>query len=356
MKAQSFVLTTLSAAVLAACSPPPQPTETTRPVKAVKVEAGGDVLATYAGEVRARYETRLGFRVGGKLAARLVEVGSSVKAGQVLARLDDADLQLSRAGYEAQRAAAQHDEKLARADFQRFDELYRKNFISRAEYDRRQNSLDGALARAQQAEAQFAASRNQQGYAALVADHAGVVTAVEAEVGQVMGAGQTVIRIARPEEKEILISIPEQRVAELKNAVSIGVQSWADPTRTLPGRIREIAPSADPVTRTYAAKIAVDGAGEDLRLGMTARVLLSSKAAGTTPQVPVTAVFRQGEKPAVWVIDQAAMTVKAKPVILGDYRGNEVAIQGIMPGQMVVTAGVQMLREGQKVSVAGERS
>lgn len=340
-----------AAGTLAACAKQDSRPEEIRPVRVERVASGKfDIQAGFAGEVRARYETRLGFRVGGKIISRSVEVGHEVKAGDVLAQLDPRDLQLGEEALKAQVISAQSELDLAKADLARYTDLYNKNFISKAELDRRQYAFKTASAKLEQAQSQLRQGANQSSYALLRADHAGVITAIEAEVGQVVGAGQTIVRIARPEQKEIVISVPENRVEEVRNAQEISVTLWAQPDVQFAGEVREIAPNTDSVTRTYTAKIAVPSATEIMRLGMTANVYLRSKLDKATMQLPLSAISEKNNQPSVWVVDENAMTVTLVPVQLGGYVQNRaIVLSGLKDGQLVVTAGVHLLNPGQKV-------
>ncbi|MEQ1772734.1 MAG: efflux RND transporter periplasmic adaptor subunit [Burkholderiales bacterium] len=319
--------------------------------KAVAGDAG--LQANFAGEVRARSESALGFRVGGKITERLVDVGAVVKAGMPLARMDARDLQLNSASVRSQLTAAQADVVQAQADYARYNDLYQKKFVSGAEIDKRKATLDVAQARLDQAKAQLNVADNQSTYAVLTADRAGVITAVEAEAGQVVAAGQIVVRLARDAEKEIQIAVPENRLPELKAAQKIEVTLWAIPDKHYAGKIREISPGADAVTRTYAVRIAVAEADADMRLGMTASVMLQQSGAGSAIVLPLTALYQQGTNTALWVVDQATQTVKLAPVKVGVFREDTVTVvAGVKEGDVVVTAGVHKLTPGQKVRVA----
>lgn len=335
--------------------PPPAPLP---PMVVTQQVTPGDAgqHASFAGEVRARSESALGFRVGGKITARLVDVGAVVKPGMPIARIDARDLQLNSAAVKSQVAAAQADLVQAQADYARYRDLFDKKFVSAAEIDRRKATLDTAQARLEQARAQLNVADNQSAYAVLAADRAGVVTAVEADVGQVVAAGQTVVRVARESEKEILITIPENRVSEVQSARRIGVSLWAVPGRQYTGRVREVSPIADAVTRTYAVRIAVPDADTGMRLGMTASVVLQQQGADDTVVLPLTAVYQQGADAAVWVVDSAAdgkHAVRLVPVKVGVFRENTVTVlAGVKAGDRVVTAGVHKLTQGQRVRLA----
>lgn len=343
----------LLAASIAACGKPDTKLEEVRPVRTQKVApAKLDTEAGFAGEVRARYETRLAFRVGGKVAARTVEVGSEVKAGQALATLDPRDLQLSEQSVKSQVLAAQAERDQAKADFERYTDLHKKNFISAAEFQRRQTVYETARARYDQTQAQLSLTSNQSAYGVLRADHPGVITGIEAEVGQVVGVGQTVMRLARPEQKEVAISVPENRVEELKNAEEIIVTLWARPDVRFAGKLREIAPNTDPVTRTYTAKIAVPAAGDAMRLGMTATVYLRNRLETPAIRLPLSAIHQKDSQASVWVVGEMNQTVSLARVQLGEALGNQVTVtSGLKDGQRVVTAGVHLLHPGQKVKL-----
>lgn len=331
--------------------PPPAPPPLVVTQKVVVGDA--DLHASFAGEVRARSESALGFRVGGKIVARLVDAGTVVKAGTPLARIDARDLQLNAASVNSQMAAAQADLVQAQADYARYHDLFQKKFVSAVEIDRRKATLDVAQARVAQAQAQLRVAENQNAYAVLAADRDGVITAIEADVGQVVAAGQTVVRLAREAEKEILIAVPENRLPEVRAARRIDVSLWASPERRYGGKVREVSPIADAVTRTYAVRIAVLDADADMRLGMTASVVLQQPGAANAAVLPLTAVYQQGANTALWVVDAATQSVKLAPVKIGAYRESTVTIEsGVNEGDLVVTAGVHKLTPGQKVRVA----
>jgi multidrug efflux system membrane fusion protein len=341
---------------LSACSKEPQPIEEVRPVHVVKVElGGGGTQTTYTGDVRARYETALGFRVAGKVVERRVEVGSRVARGEVLARLDPSDYQLNIEAAKSQLAAASSDFAQAEDDLKRYRDLYEQKFVSAAEFDRRQTAYDVAKARLEQAQAQLGVTRNQSAYTTLRADHAGIVTAIAAEVGQVVSAGQTVMRVARPEEMEVVIAVPESRLDELRAARQAAITLWAEPGARFAGRIREISPSADPVTRTYSVKVTLLDPTPRVQLGMTANALLGTGQGEPVIRLPLTALFQQGDKPAVWLVDPKTGRVTLTPVEVARYTQDAVEIaSGLAEGDLVVRAGVHKLHAGQQVRVLAE--
>ncbi|MGQ0579462.1 MAG: efflux RND transporter periplasmic adaptor subunit, partial [Betaproteobacteria bacterium] len=356
VKALRALLVGALIAIAAGCDKKQESAPQPRLVNVVRVSVdtvAGDVA--YSGEVRARYETNLSFRVAGKIVARNVEVGSSVRAGAVLARLDPEDQRLNTRSAQSQLEAARSEFEQTKAELIRYTDLLKKNFISQAEYDRRLNAFNVAKARFEQAQAQLSVSKNQALYTELVADRGGVVTSILAEVGQVVAPGQTVMRLARTDEKEVVISIAENRLADLNAAREIGVTLWADPSKTYGGKVREVSPSADPVTRTYAAKISILGADPGVNLGMTANVYLKGLQRGAAMLMPATALFQDDGKPAVWVVDLATGKVKLVQVEVGEYVEDKVAIlSGLEPGDIVVRAGVHKLFAGEKVRIAGD--
>ncbi len=337
---------------LGACEKRGAPAPLVRPVRVLTVALQPiEMLAEFSGEIKPRIETRLAFRVPGKLVARQVDVGATVRKGQLLASLDAQDLKLAEAGARAQLAAAETDRNLAAADLKRFAELRGKGFISSAELERRESAFKAAQARFDQAQAYASQQRNQAGYATLHADADGVVTAVDAEAGQVVAAGQSIVRIAPQGAKEVLFAIPEDQVEVLRKLGQVEVRTWAQPERALVGRLREISPVADPATRTYQARATLTAAPADVLLGMTASVRMRVRTSGPRISLPLAALVQQGGKTAVWVLDPKTSTVNLVAVTTGAARANDITVtSGLEAGQMVVTAGVHQLQPGQKVS------
>lgn len=345
------MLSTSLLLLLAACSKDAPKQEDVRPVRAIVVGSSDiDVNAEFAGEVRPRVESRLGFRVGGKIIARKVDVGTVVKRGQVLMQLDPQDLQLSQTQARAALRAAETQRDLARAELKRYQELRTQNFVSQAVLDARKSAFASAQANVDAARAGYSAQSNQAGYSTLVSDIDGVVTAINAEVGQVVTAGTPVASVANTSDKEIVISLPEDKVDAMRKVQDVTVRMWANPDVAIRGKIREVSPVADPATRTYPVRVSIPGAGSDVKLGMTARVQFASKSASPQMRVPLTALFHEKSSTAVWVVENGA--VKLVPVQIGGTSGNDVVIaSGIAPGQTIVTAGVNKLKNGQKVKL-----
>lgn len=339
--------------LLAACSKP-APTE--EPIRAVKVMTVGvdgiSSSAEFSGEVRPRVESRLGFRVAGKILKRQAEPGQRVKAGQLLAQLDPQDYRLAADAARAQVTAALTQRDLAQADYKRFKELQEQNFISGAELERREATLKAAQAQLDQAKAQLMSQGNQASYTSLVADVSGVVTAVEAEVGQVVAAGTPVVRIAQDGPRDVVFSLPEDKLTDIKPGSLVEVRLWSTEA-SFKGRVREVGASADPVTRTYLVKVALDSQ-EPPPLGSTVYVKPQyvQRSGASVIKLPTSALRQDGQATAVWVLDKASMTVRLQPVQIATADGNEVVISGgLQPGMQVVATGVHVLSPGQKVSI-----
>jgi RND family efflux transporter MFP subunit len=344
----------LAIALLASCSKPVEKAEDIRPVRVMQVSADNiDIGAEFSGEVRPRIESRLGFRVGGKIVARRVDVGNIVKRGQVLMQLDPQDLQLAQAQANAGLKAAESNRDLAKAEYKRYLDLREKNFVSQAVLDSKDTAYKAAQASYDQAVAAYRNQSNQAGYATLVADVEGVVTGVDAEAGQVVAAGTPVVRVAQTGEKEIVIGIPEDRVDAVRRMTDVRVRTWAKPNEIFPGKLRELSPMADPATRTYTAKIAIPQTPEDVKLGMTAYVAFATKTPQAMVKLPLTALFQDKSASSVWIVDHGS--VKLIPVQVAGSSGNDIIVSsGLTPGQTVVTAGVNLLKPGQKVKILND--
>lgn len=334
--------------LFAGCGKPDAPPEPMRSVLTQIVGAVAEnVSATYAGEVRSRFETPLGFRIPGKVAARLVDVGARVKSGDILMRLDPSDTALTV-------AAATAKLNLAEADLERYRELRAKNFVSQAVLDAKETAYT-----ATKAEADLAA--NQSAYTVLHADQNGVIAQVLAEVGQVVAAGQAVVRLARTDALEVAFAVPEARAQAVRSLKVAEVSLWADGSRRYPAALRELSAVADPLTRTYAARVSILEPDEHVMLGMTANVTFPGEtggvgASGTASriQVPLTAIFQQEGKPALWVVapDQ---TIALRPVKVASF-GEVTAVleSGVAVGERIVVAGVHKLSAGEKIKAVDQ--
>lgn len=335
--------------LLAGCSEPPETAAVARPAMVAQPEADGSRVEVFPGVVRARWESPLSFRVAGKLVQRSVEVGERVAAGQALAELDAGDAELAVAAVRAQRLAAKADLELAAAERDRHRAMVQRRLISESLYQARETQYEAAAARLEQLDAQLAASRNQAGYTALTAPHAGVVTALHAEVGQVLAAGQPMLTLAREDALEVAISLPEQRRADFAPGDDAAIELWAREGERIAGQLREIAPSADPMARTHAARVAFDAGGDASWLGQTARVYFVRQG-GSGLTVPLSALHAEDGSPALWVVDPATRTVHLRGVTVGPYSETRVPVlSGLAADEWVVTAGVHLLREGQAI-------
>ena len=303
-----------------------------------------------AGTVVPRIESTLGFRVSGKIVQRSVDVGAVVKPGDVIATLDPADYKLAVDNARAALASAEADYARAKADHERYLNLRGSTAFVPQTLDQRQSLASTALARVDQARSQLASAENNLAYTVLRADAAGVVTAVQAEVGQVMAQGQGVIRLARTEELEILVGVPEHRLKVVREASNASFELWSDPGRRHAARLRELSPSADPVTRTYAARFSVIDPPEFIGLGMTATLGFERPDSTPVAEVPLASIFQRGTQPAVWVVDRTTGTVELRPVTIARWRDDTAAISsGVKDGELIATAGVHKLETGQKV-------
>ena len=344
-------------AVLAACSktePAAEPVRAVRTLTVANGAAGG--TREYAAEIRARTESKLGFRVGGKITRRTANVGDTVKAGQVLAQLDPQDLKLAQESARAALAAAQTNLELANADYKRYKDLRDQGFISSAELERRDTALKSAQAQFDQARAQAGVQGNQAAYAALVADSNGVITGVDAEPGMVVAAGTSVVRLAQDGPRDVVFSVPEDHVSDLRALArkpgALKVRLWGS-TDAVSASIREVAAAADAATRTFQIKADI---GElPARLGQTATVLIELPQQSNVVRLPLSAVTELQGRTSVWLVDknaQGVLSVKAQPIQVAGADGNTVVVAaGLAPGQVVVTAGVHVLSPGQQVKM-----
>jgi RND family efflux transporter MFP subunit len=326
------------------------------PVRAVRTlvvsDTGGTIEREFAADIRARVESRLGFRVSGKVARRLVELGQPVRAGQVLVQLDPQDLRLQQDAARAGLAAAEATALQADADLKRFTELKSQGFISQAELDRHVTAQASAQAALRQARAQAGVQGNQTSYAALVADASGVTTSVDVEPGQVVQAGQPVLTLAQDGPRDAVFYVPEDMGTVVRPLVgqpgAIKVRRWGT-SAWVPAMVREVAAAADPVSRTYQVKADIGKAG--FELGQSASVAFSAPArVANGVRIPLHALAERNGQSVVWVLDAKTMSVQPVPVTTGDIIGNVILIaRGLRPGQEIVTAGVHVLNPGQIV-------
>jgi RND family efflux transporter MFP subunit len=311
---------------------------------------------TYSGEVRGRYESQLAFQVNGKIVRRNVQLGSTVNAGDILLQIDAKDIVQTVNNYSAQVYSAESKLQLAKSDLKRYRELLEGGAISQSQYDQYVNAYQVAVAGVQQANAQYSQGTNQLDYTLLKADKAGVVSAISAEIGQVVSAGQVIVTVVQDGEREVEISVPENRIEELRKSERMQVSFWALPNVTVGGRIREISPMADPTTRTFKVRVSLSSPPPAMKLGMTAAVAIADSAARPAISIPVAAVYQAGNAtPAVWVVTDDK-TVTLRSIQTGNYgRDNTVQVSsGLRKGERIVAAGVHKLTEGQPVNIGGE--
>jgi multidrug efflux system membrane fusion protein len=345
-----LVLTMILAMMLAACGNGDPVVETARPVLVAHPGGGADAaLTAYAGEIRARQESPLSFRVGGNLVRRVVDVGAKVKRGDLLAELDPGDLRLQSQAAQAQLAAAEAELGRARADQARFAALAAQQLVSRSALDAQVAAFRAAEGQARAARANLDVASNQAAYTQLRAPRDGAIATRQAEAGQVVAAGQTVFTLAGDAGREVAIAFPESRIRSFSVGQPVLVELWNAPGERLSGTIREIAPAADAQARTYAARIALAGdAAQAVELGQSARVYVQEDGLRAALSVPLSAVQRANGSAAVWVVDRKTRRVHLAPVRVGPFGESRVAVLGgLQPDAWVVVAGGHLLREGQ---------
>jgi len=352
MKAKAFLLPVLSVALatwLAGCSEEAPPAAVIRPAIVVQPQPASDAMSVYPGEVRARFEPDLAFRIGGKVTRRLVDTGSRVKQNQPLAELDPQDVKLQLEAARAQVAAAEANLKLAKGELDRYKTLLQRQMISRSQYDSVENQYRASEARLQQMRAEYDVASNQAGYAVLRAPQAGVIARRLVEEGQVVAAGQIVFTLAADGEREVLIGVPEQFVDRFRIGQEVVVELWSLPGKQFKGRIREVSPAADSQTRTFATRVAFDTENLAVEVGQSARVHIRT-ADQVSLSLPLSAVTSDNDQAYVWVIDPATSTVQRRLVRVSNYGQRQVTLQeGLNQQDWVVAAGVHLLQEGQKV-------
>ncbi len=309
---------------------------------------------TYSGEVRGRYESKLAFQVNGKIARRNVQLGSAVNAGDVLMQIDAKDIVQTVNSHSAHVYSAESQLQLAESNLKRYKELLDDGAVSRAQYDQYLNAYNLAIAGVRQAQAQYAQGANQLDYSLLQADKPGIVSSITAEVGQVISAGQVVVTVVQDGEREVEINVPENRIQELRNAKDFTVTFWALADTMIDGKIREIAPMADPITRTFKVRISLLNLPPDIKLGMTATVTMTGSNDQQVVTIPLTAIYQNSDTPAIWVVNNDTVTLR--PIKTGKISKDSMieVLQGLKLGDRYVTKGVHKLKEGQKVQVGGE--
>lgn len=335
--------------ILAGCSKTEPVKEEATLVRAqtVNVNASGQT-ANYSGEVRGRYETQLAFQASGKIIKRNVEVGSIVHGGDVLMEIDAKDIQQTVNIGSAQVASAQSQLSLAESNLERYRKLYEQGAVSSMQLEQYQNAYEVAAAAVRQASAQYTQGSNLLGYSSLVASADGIIAGINAEAGQVVSAGQPVMTLVQDGEREIEINVPENRIDEMRNAGQVKINFWALPGLTADGRVREVSPVADKTTRTYKVRISLVNPPQGVNLGMTANVMVANSKDQAAVYIPLSAIYQTSNIPNVWVIQDGE--VHLRPIKVGNFGNEQVEVlEGLQNGDVIVNAGVQKLREGQKV-------
>jgi RND family efflux transporter MFP subunit len=340
---------------LAACSEDAPPPARPRLVRTIKVSAADISTAIQGtGQIAARYTANVGFQVGGRLVERKVDLGSTVKAGSLLARLDPADQQQKLAQAQAQVAAAQAAVTQTAAQEQRQAKLLKDGFATQAHYDDALRSLKTAQADLVNAQAQLGLAQNQLDYTSLSAPSDGVVTAVGPDPGQVISAGQMIAQISQPGELDAVFNISERSAALARPGLTVNVWLQSDETVKATGTLREIAPNADPVTRAYQVKVTLDNPPAGMRLGAIVVGQPDVKVEALV-SIPPTAVLQNDSTPAVWLVDTATLQVHRRTITVSRFDADSVVVaSGLKADDIVVTAGINSLAEGQKIRL-GDR-
>jgi RND family efflux transporter MFP subunit len=334
---------------LAGCGHKAPEADAAVPVIALPVQAtDGAVAGRFPGDVHARYETPLSFRMAGRLTARYVDPGEVVKQGQPLAELDPADPSQQLAYAKAALAAAEHRLLFATQQRERDEAQFKQNLISQLQWQQTEDNYASALAGRDQARQQYKLAQSTT----LVADHDGIITSRQAEVGQVLAAGQAVFGFAQAGEREVYVDVPESRVGGISIGQAAAVSLPALRGHTYTARVREIAPAADAQSHTYLVKLTVDHADTALQLGMTADVSLQAgHAAENMVKIPVTALFHEDEHPAVWVVNPTDSKLALRPVTVARYDERDVLLaDGLKAGERIVMQGVHTVSVGEKVT------
>lgn len=336
---------------LAACSQKEADTaEQPRPAIVVQPQPAGVHRQVYPGEVHARYEPDLAFRIGGKISRRLVQEGDRVQRGDPLAELNADDLQLERDSARAQLDSAQADHQLAASELERHRSLLERQLISQSQFDTVQSRFDASAAQLKRARANLEVARNRADYAVLKAPRDGVITRRRAEAGQVVAAGQTVFTLAADGEREVRIDLPEQEIGRFAVGQTVTLELWSRPGEPFSGQIRELSPAANPASRTYEARVAFDNGEVKAELGQSARVFTNTAERRHALSIPLAALTADDGEPFVWVLDPGDNTLHKTPVTAGAFGAERVPVlAGLEPDHWVVAAGTQLLRDGQRI-------
>ncbi|KRD49508.1 hemolysin secretion protein D [Ensifer sp. Root278] len=349
------LISTLSAA-LAGCSEEKSETaEVVRPVKVVEIAQADNVRQlSYSGAVRARTEMNLGFRVSGKIVERVVNVGDRVKVGDLLARIDPTDYELAVRSASANLDAAERQVETVELVRDRAKQLLARKFASQAQFDQAVLSYNQAVATRDAAKSALSQAKNQVVYTSLVADRPGIVTSINADVGQVVGSGTPVATVAVEGEKEVQVAVPETEISNFKAGLPVKVGIWSDAGLSLDGTVREVAGSADQQSRTFSVRVSLPN-DQRVLLGMTATIEASAGNGVSFVSVPLSALAEKDGYPIVWVVDRGTETVRSRPVTLADFTTNGVRVtEGLKVGDLVVAAGTQFMTDDLKVTISND--
>ena len=345
----------LIATLLTACGAKQEAPPDIRPVRSIVVNTGqlGDQI-TYTGEIRSRYESDLGFRIGGKIVSRPVDVGAQVAAGTLLAQLDQNDQRLAVEAAQSAVVAARAELERAKSDEARYRDLLERGLATRSTYVAQQTATKTAQSKLDQGESDLSLRRQQLAYTTLRADKAGVITRASVDAGAVVAAGQPVVTLAQPSELEAVFDVAEAQVDGVRSATAVEVALLSARDKPFTGRVREVSPSADPITRTYRVKTTLLNPPPGLRLGMNTIVTLRSSQMANGMVIPATALFEKDRKPAVWIV-KSDQTVELRPIAVARYDSDDVVVAGgLKSGDRIVTAGTHKLLAGQKVRLLPE--
>lgn len=323
-----------------------------RPVRTITAELQQEATGlTLTGEIKARHESAHGFRIGGQVVERKADVGDAVKKDQPMARIDDRDQKNQIRAAQASVTAARAEVERAKPQEERQKQLLANGFTTQVQYDNALKNLRAAEASLESASSSLKLAQDQLKYTVLTAEFDGVITATGAEAGQVVQAGQMVVVVADPDQREAVVGVPETRMRTVPPDFKVGVELVSNPAIKAIGRIREVSPIADPVTRSFTVKVSLDNPPPEMRLGSTVRASGMAQAAKMVT-LPPSAVFERDKKPMIWVVNPADQTVSMKPiVVLRNDTDRIIVSEGIADGDIVVTAGVMKLSAGQKVAL-----
>lgn len=345
------------AALLAGCKEEKPPEATVQPVQIMAVSLTPAAAAwSYVGTIRPRYESDLGFRIGGKIVSRLANVGDSVEPGQVLAELDTTDLGLSLEAQKSELSAARASLDEAKAALVRYGVLFQEGHVAKAALDQRNSAAAEAQSRVEKDERNVALAENQLSYAELKADHAGIISAIPIEVGQVVTAGQLVMRLARRDALEVEVDVPENMIDRVRSARA-EAEIWGDGAKRIPANLREVSPEADATSRTYQVRFSLPAEAAALSIGRTATLHLAAAGSGKIARLPLSAITDDGHGALVWVVGANGARAEPKHVELAGFEQDSALVKaGLQDGDRVVTLGIHMLDADKPIRIIEEKT